>query len=118
MDGASDPAALPALLVLKPTLDAAASMFEFISIGLFKPHPAFRVAGRNVSLFSCAYKMHATPTCRKLFMHWVRLPRSWADDNTGKSIAAKIAMIAITRSNSINVNASRRYGPEFMFVSA
>src|SRR4051812_20763080 len=45
--------------------------------------------------------------CRMLLLHATRLAFSLALASTGRSIAARIAMIAITTSNSINVK------PEF-----
>src|ERR1051326_2997924 len=45
------------------------------------------------------------PTCRKLFLSWVRFAISFARASAGSNIAARMAMIAITTSNSINVNA-------------
>src|SRR6478609_3635451 len=40
-------------------------------------------------------------------MHWVRMAFCLALANAGRSIAARIAMIAITTNNSINVKAER-----------
>src|SRR5436190_12297754 len=45
----------------------------------------------------------ARDICFKLPMQVVRIALSLALDNAGKSIAARMAMIAITTSNSINV---------------
>ena len=47
-----------------------------------------------------------------LFTQTIRLPRYLALARAGKSMPAKIAMIAITTNNSINVNAFRheRFG--------
>src|SRR5262245_43956010 len=44
--------------------------------------------------------------CLQLFRHEMRFPFSFARAKAGKSIPARIAMMAITTSNSINVNAS------------
>lgn len=44
-------------------------------------------------------------SCFRLFMQTVRLAFSLALAKAGNSIAARIAMIAITTSNSIKVNA-------------
>src|ERR1051325_6147447 len=44
---------------------------------------------------------------RKLLVHFARRPASFAWPNTGKSSAARTAMIAITTNNSIKVNAER-----------
>src|SRR5438132_816522 len=43
------------------------------------------------------------PICRRLFKQDVCLDFSFACDNAGRSMLAKIAMIAITTSSSINV---------------
>src|ERR1700753_3815136 len=43
------------------------------------------------------------PTCFKLFMHWMRLAFSLAEASAGSSIAARMAMMAMTTSSSINV---------------
>jgi hypothetical protein len=40
-----------------------------------------------------------------LFKHWISCALFFADDKTGSNIAAKMAMTAMTTSNSINVNA-------------
>src|SRR5207245_9755137 len=44
-----------------------------------------------------------TPICLRLLRHWVRLAFSLARESTGRSIAARIAMMAITTSSSIRV---------------
>jgi hypothetical protein len=49
--------------------------------------------------------MVAKPICRKLLMQAACLPFAWAFAKAGSSSAARIAMIAMTTSNSINVNA-------------
>ena len=48
------------------------------------------------------------PHCLKLERQFARLAFSLALDNAGRSIAARIAMIAITTRSSINVNARVR----------
>jgi hypothetical protein len=50
-----------------------------------------------------------TPICRKLLAHATRLALSFAFASAGNSIAARIAMMAMTTSNSIKVKA-RRFG--------
>src|SRR6266576_1338824 len=45
----------------------------------------------------------AMPICRRLFTQYVCLDFSLARDNAGRSIAARIAMMAITTRSSINV---------------
>src|SRR6266446_2826598 len=47
----------------------------------------------------------AIPICRRLLMHEVCLLRALAFERAGSNNAARIAMIAITTSNSISVNA-------------
>src|ERR1017187_2762391 len=49
----------------------------------------------------------ATTIWRRFFKHSVRLALSFTWDNTGKSRAARIPMMAMTTNNSINVNARR-----------
>src|SRR5581483_5295376 len=51
--------------------------------------------------------LRATPSCFRLLAQTLRLAFSFAACNAGKSIAARIAMIAITTSSSIRVNARR-----------
>src|SRR5262245_42502366 len=62
------------------------------------------------------------PIWRRLLMQEVCWPLDLARDNAGKSMAAKMAMIAITTSNSIRVKARRgRFSLETvvgLFISA
>ena len=51
--------------------------------------------------------MEAIPIWRVLFMQEDRIARSLALLKAGSSIAAKIAMMAMTTSNSISVKARR-----------
>jgi hypothetical protein len=51
--------------------------------------------------------MTALPICFRLRGKLSGVPSSRACAKTGKSIAARMAIIAITTSNSINVNAKR-----------
>src|SRR3954470_10819427 len=60
--------------------------------------------GKNDSL-SSQYKMRPMPHCRKLLMHCVVFARPLALASAGSRSAARIAMIAITTSNSMSVNA-------------
>ncbi len=53
---------------------------------------------------SCWYSVQVSKSCLLLLKHCVRSARSLAVANAGKSNAARIAMIAITTSSSINVN--------------
>src|SRR5579862_2440471 len=59
---------------------------------------------------SSAYIVHANPICFRLLMLAVFLAAILAWANTGNRIAARIAMIAITTSSSMRVNArAERY---------
>lgn len=49
------------------------------------------------------YKELAMPICFKLLQHEILAAAIRAFDRAGKSIAAKMAIIAITTNNSINV---------------
>src|ERR1700722_13403730 len=60
------------------------------------------------SPLSPAYILKASPHWRMLFMHCVVFAFCLAPANTGNSNPARIAMMAITTSNSIRVNARRR----------
>src|SRR5206468_509014 len=57
------------------------------------------------SRLSPAYMLTASPHCLRLLAHWIFIALAFALDSAGSNIAAKIAMMAITTSNSINVNA-------------
>ena len=59
----------------------------------------------------------AMPIWRKLLLHAADLPDSLACDSAGKSMAAKIAMMAITTNNSMSVNAERRSLIGLMHIS-
>ena len=50
----------------------------------------------------------AIKICCSLLMHLVAIPLCFACDRAGSSIAARMAMIAMTTSSSIRVNASAR----------
>src|SRR2546423_374575 len=67
--------------------------------------PVFK-GGRN-SLLSWAYIVKARAICVLLLTQAMALAFSFALDRAGSSIAARIAIIAITTSNSIRVNAVR-----------
>src|SRR5262245_50131413 len=47
----------------------------------------------------------AMPSCLRLLTHWMRVALALAVERAGRSKPARIAMMAITTSNSINVNA-------------
>lgn len=51
--------------------------------------------------------MVAKPNCRRLLKQLIRLAFDFARPKAGNNIAAKMAIIAITTNNSINVKASR-----------
>jgi hypothetical protein len=51
--------------------------------------------------------MTASPSCLRLLVHWIRRAASRAAYTAGNSRAIKTAMMAITTSNSINVNPRR-----------
>ena len=58
----------------------------------------------------------ATPDCRKFERHFMSSARCLALANEGSSRDAKIAMMAITVNNSINVNTPfRRHGVHELF---
>jgi hypothetical protein len=48
--------------------------------------------------------MEAIPSCFWLLTHLILMPLVFAFANVGKSMPARIAMIAITTRSSINVN--------------
>src|SRR6266576_319645 len=56
------------------------------------------------SLLSWAYMMMPRPICFRLLAQLMRKARSLAFDNAGNNIAARMAMMAMTTSSSINVN--------------
>ena len=51
---------------------------------------------------------NASPICLRLFWHWVRAAASRTFWTAGRSSPIRIAMMAITTSNSISVNPRRR----------
>src|SRR5579859_2799038 len=53
--------------------------------------------------FSSAYICHAIPSCFWLLTQVAPMAFNLALDNAGKSIAARMAMMAITTNSSINV---------------
>src|SRR5258708_6614392 len=59
--------------------------------------------GGNWLRLSSTYNFRASWSCLRLFMHFTRFADSLARDRAGKSIAARMAIIAMTTSNSINV---------------
>lgn len=75
--------------------------------GFVRPTPAFGVEatfqGVNPS-FSWAYIIRAMPRCFKLLVQDIARAFSRALLKAGNSMAAKMAIIAMTTNNSINVN--------------
>src|SRR5262245_12237801 len=63
-------------------------------------------AASSISLLSSAYNLQPTINCLPLFKQAIPCALVFALDNAGISIAARIAMIAITTSNSMSVKAS------------
>src|SRR6266567_9527157 len=59
--------------------------------------------GGKYSWLSPAYMWKPSPICRLLLQQAMALALSLALANAGRSIAARMAMMAITTSNSINV---------------
>src|ERR1017187_1999780 len=61
--------------------------------------------GTSQSSKSPEYIAEAIPICFLLLKHWACWAFLFAEASAGRSIAARIAIMAITTSNSINVNA-------------
>src|SRR5665213_1844080 len=72
--------------------------------------------GANLPLLSCAYMIQPRPSCFILLIHWMPCAFCLALDKAGSSIAARIAMMAMTTSNSIKVNPRRHPEPEVLFA--
>ena len=72
--------------------------------GLDQPESAM------MSVLSVAYIVIAIKICLLLLRSMVRCARSLAFAKAGKSMAARMAMIAMTARSSINVNAARLDG--------
>ena len=64
--------------------------------------PPVQAAGK-ASSYSCVYCISAKPTCFRLELQLARRAASRALAKAGKRIAARIAIIAITTSNSMSV---------------
>src|SRR5262245_41690883 len=58
-------------------------------------------------LLSSAYIIQQSWICFRLLVHWVRWAFSLAPDKAGSSIAARMAMMAMTTSSSMSVNPVR-----------
>src|SRR5712672_537937 len=58
-----------------------------------------------------------TASCRRLLRHCVRFPRSLAEASAGSNMAARMAIMAITTSNSIRVKPFARLdSTDLMFL--
>ena len=64
---------------------------------------------------SVAYTQLARVNCRTLFLHWISFARSRAEDSTGNSSAAKMAMMAMTTRSSIKVKPQAWLGLSRLF---
>src|SRR2546421_2281323 len=71
--------------------------------------------GTLVSL-SFAYIFMANPHCRRLLVHWMRKALDFAPASAGNNNAARIAMMAITTSNSMRVKAGEATFLDFIGV--
>lgn len=60
-------------------------------------------SGGSMSLFSEAYILKMMPNCLRLFWQLLRRAASRALERAGRSIAARIPMMAMTTSNSMRV---------------
>ncbi len=67
-------------------------------------HPT-KPEGTALSSLSPAYMMNARSSCLRFERSWVFLAASLAWAKTGNSMAARIAMIAMTTRSSMSVNA-------------
>src|SRR5664279_3496559 len=70
----------------------------------------FGAAGK-VPVLSAAYCWMPRLICRKLFMQFVRRAAAFTRDKAGNNNAARMAMMAMTTSSSIKVNAELRRWP-------
>src|ERR1035437_7153349 len=59
--------------------------------------------GTSLLLLSPSYIIQPSPNCRRLLMHDIPCAFCFALDSAGSSIAASMAMMAMTTSSSINV---------------
>src|SRR5215831_16289940 len=59
------------------------------------------------SLLSVAYIIQKLANCFSLLVHWMRLAANFALAKAGKSIAARMAMMAMTTRSSMSVNPVR-----------
>src|SRR6266542_2420784 len=73
-------------------------------IAVAPPETPELMFGGTESLFSSAYMAHASCSCRTLLRHATPCAFALALLNAGNSIEARIAMMAMTTSNSMRVN--------------
>src|SRR5437773_2150784 len=73
-------------------------------------------AGGKVSRLSSTYSFIPMPIWRRLLMHLAMCARCLAWLSAGKSIDARIAIMAITTNSSINVKAGSSFGFVFIIV--
>ena len=81
-----------------------------VQLGTSRPAPGGvqLAAPGNRSPLSAAYNFHASINCLVLFMQEMPVALDFALANAGRSIPAKIAMMAMTTSSSIRVNPGDR----------
>src|SRR2546426_301881 len=79
------------------------------------PVPPFPFGG-NFSLLSSAYIIHDSPSCLRLAIHLIPCALVLALARAGRSMLARIAIIAITTSSSIKVNAQRDWLGELLIA--
>src|SRR5262245_15898444 len=92
------------LLLWTRTESFAASPMIHAQGAACRPSVQFRT---RKSLLSPGYTDQQIVSCFRLFRHCVVCARALALANAGSSIAARIEIMAITTSNSINVKALR-----------
>src|SRR3954462_10364378 len=68
--------------------------------------PVSNGPGKESSL-SVAYRLMAMPSCLRLLTQLIRIALALAEERAGNNKAASAAMIAMTTSSSIKVNAKR-----------
>jgi len=73
-----------------------------------------QAAGESALGIVVRVHLTAQAICLQLFMQEMRLVRSLARDSAGKSMAARMAIMAITTNSSISVKAELRVGREFI----
>src|SRR5262252_6196890 len=73
--------------------------------------------GGMTSLLSCTYMSRSYSSCRKLLVHEMDWPLDFAFAKAGRSIAAKIAMMAMTTRRSIKVKAALEQELARLFVA-